>query len=382
VLKQEESTIGGLKVRVFQVSVPVTDGEQARLHTTLYTVADQDIAVEFTCLEDKYDSHRAEFIATARSFQPVEPKRTVATESPTPDQPPDPNAEREKFLDEQKARAKAAGWSWMDSPSRRYLFIYNAEKPFVMELAWRLEAIRDHYEKLYPPSKPIDAVSIVRVCKNEVDYHAYGGPPGTGGYWLAAARELVFFDNKDRDRDTGYAVLMHEGFHQYIYYFYGELAPHSWYNEGHGDYFAGAELLRKGNSGRVLRIKPLTAQGVNRLATIKTALQQGSTIPLRQFFQYTQAEYYARDKVHLCYAEGWSIVYFLREGTRDPKWTAILPSYLDHLLGAFQEAKAAAASPGEIDQEEVHRKAFDRTFGSFTEDDWERLEKAWKAFQP
>src|SRR5262249_39618689 len=189
------------------------------------------------------------------------------------------------------------------------------------------------------------------------------------------ARELVFFDNKDRDRDTGYAVLMHEGFHQYIYYFYGELAPDSWYNEGHGDYFAGAELVRKGNSGRVIKVKPLTAQGVNRLATIKTAMQQGTTIPRREFFQYTQREYYEKYKVHLCYAQGCSIVYFLREGTKDPKWTSILPSYLEHLLAAFEAAKAAAPNPDRVDHEEVHKTAFQETFGSFSEDDWERLEK-------
>jgi len=34
-------------------------------------------------------------------------------------------------------------------------------------------------------------------------------------------------------------VLYHEAFHQYIHYAVGDVAPHSWFNEGHGDYFAG-----------------------------------------------------------------------------------------------------------------------------------------------
>ena len=32
-------------------------------------------------------------------------------------------------------------------------------------------------------------------------------------------------------------MLYHEAFHQFIHYSAGELPPHSWYNEGHGDYF-------------------------------------------------------------------------------------------------------------------------------------------------
>ena len=39
------------------------------------------------------------------------------------------------------------------------------------------------------------------------------------------------------------AVLYHEAFHQFIFYSVGEVAPHSWFNEGHGDYFSGADVV-------------------------------------------------------------------------------------------------------------------------------------------
>src|SRR5262249_43891994 len=158
--------------------------------------------VQMECMEDFVKDHLTEFTAVMRSFHFIEAKKTAATEPTTP-KPKTPNAKLEddpaaqqKFLDEQIKKAEQAGWKTAYSPSKRYLFIYNAEEAFVKELTWRIEAIRDHYEKLYPSTQKIAAVSIVRVCKNLDDYHAYGGPGGTGGYWLSAAHELVFFDNK------------------------------------------------------------------------------------------------------------------------------------------------------------------------------------------
>ncbi|MFO0985304.1 MAG: hypothetical protein U1E76_26835 [Planctomycetota bacterium] len=376
IVKQEDLPFGGLRARAYQANVALGSDAAARLHATAFAVGGQEIVVQFACLEERYDTYRIDFVASTRSFQTIDVAAGAST---------DPEPEHARFLDEQKTRARAAGWEVLESPSGRYLFIFNAEKEFVRELLWRIEAIRDHYERLYPPEQPITAVSIVRVCKNLTDYQAYGGPPGTGGYWLAPAQELVFFDNKDRDRDTGYAVLMHEGFHQYIYYYYGELAPHSWYNEGHGDYFGGAELVRKGNTGRVVRVRPLTAAGIDRLATVKTALQQGTTIPLKDFFHLSQQQYYATDRRQLCYAQGWSIVYFLREGSKstvmEQEWLDILPSYLGNLVAAFRAAKAAAPDATGIDQDAVREQAYQATFGAYTRDDWQRLERAWKTFQ-
>ena len=84
----------------------------------------------------------------------------------------------------------------------------------------------------------------MRVCGDRKEYHEYGGPGGSAGYWNSGSEELVFYDasrSKKIDDDT-VSVLYHEAFHQYIYYSVGNVAPHSWFNEGHGDYYAGADL--------------------------------------------------------------------------------------------------------------------------------------------
>jgi hypothetical protein len=360
-----------------------------RLHITVIKTEQATFVLQLECMEDTYSSHSAEFAAVGKSFHLTEAKKTATTESPSPKPKTptsrledDPNAEQ-KFLDEQIKKAELAGWKTAYSPTKRYLFIYNAEENFARELMWRIETIRDHYEKLYPSTEKISAVSIVRVCKNIEDYHAYGGPQHTGGYWLSAARELVFFDNKNQDRDYSYTVLCHEGFHQYIYYFYDNLAPHDWYNEGNGDYFAGAELARAGSSGKVSKISMV----LERRTSIKEAIQKGTYIPLKQIFQYTHSQYYQPNQIATCYGEGWSIVYFLRDGLKkypkNPKWEAILPNYLKNLQDAAAKirGKSGKDSPrSREDDDEIREEAFKLTFGDWTDDDWKRFEEAWKNF--
>jgi hypothetical protein len=57
---------------------------------------------------------------------------------------------------------------------------------------------------------------------------SYGGPGGSAGYWNWGTQELVFFDDKGGDgRNDTWLVLNHEAFHQFIFYFYGNISPHS-----------------------------------------------------------------------------------------------------------------------------------------------------------
>src|SRR5262249_39730194 len=106
-------------------------------------------------------------------------------------------------------------------------------------------------DKTVAEPAPLDTLelgknSVVRVCKNKEQYVQYGGDQKTGGYFSALEEELVIFDDKqDQGRDYTWGVLNHEGFHQYIHAFFGNLSPHSWYNEGTGDYYFGFEFNLK-----------------------------------------------------------------------------------------------------------------------------------------
>ena len=235
----------------------------------------------------------------------------------------------------------------------------------------------------------------------------YGGPQGTGGYWYYVARELVVFAHPPREFTL--AVLNHEAFHQYIFYFYGQLSPHSWYNEGTGDYYAGAKLTKSnritgfgdapGGIGRMQDIK----EGARLLGEGKKA-SQGAAAPLKSLLKFHQSDYYgsAGYDPGLCYAEGWAVVHFLREGkSLDPKWQRILPDYLTALLQAREaeakeamekaikaaeelEAGSGADLPHDVkewytkvDVEKVQDRAYETTFKDWSDADWEAFQAAW-----
>jgi len=247
--------------------------------------------------------------------------------------------------------ARTPGWWFLETP--RYIFVTDVpekKKPFVKDLGRRLEAMRDQYEKDFPPTKAIHAVSIVRVCKDRKSYADYGGPGGSAGYWYAPGEELVFF--KEGDTDKPLKVLNHEAFHQYIYYACGRLSPHSWYNEGYGDYYAGARLSGR----RVTSIKPFSW----RRDTIRDAIRRGTHIPIKDIIRYSKKQYYANPKV--CYAEGWSIVYFLNKGLpRNHPWQKILPTYFRVLQETKDKKEAVSVAFRDVDLD-----AFEQAWAAFT----------------
>ena len=214
--------------------------------------------------------------------------------------------------------------------------------------------------------------SIVRVCISADDYHSYGGPPSSAGFWNNHTEELVLYDDKavGGRRDT-WSVLNHEAFHQYIYYFYGNLSPHSWYNEGTGDFYSGYKYAKN---------KTFTLEKFDwRDKTIQEAIRGNKPdanppkityCPLAEFVKWTQPEYYGSNKYSLGggenYAQGWSFIYFLRTAKQNhfsgwnTAWDGILDTYFRVL-----------ASSSKLEQ------AVDEAFKGI---DFDTLEAAWKAY--
>jgi hypothetical protein len=257
-------------------------------------------------------------------------------------------------------------WDVIVSPKRNYVILYDRNgkrnDKLAQVVAERIEAIRGQtYEKQFPPAKPVKAVSIVRLCADAFGYHAYGGPPGTAGYWNDDAEELVFFDMDEKksvaDDDT-LGVLYHEAFHQYIYYSVGEVAPHSWFNEGHGDYYAGSQykdgvFTIKPFRWRVARVKnaikrgpcPYEEKTKNGETTFEFDRSSEGYSPLKALTSMSQREYYQYPAIS--YAQGWSLVYFLREIVPKnkeyaAKWGRILDTYFDTLKSEVNKERPVA----------------------------------------
>lgn len=254
---------------------------------------------------------------------------------------------------------------WYVEDTEHYILTSNTNRKMVREVGGDLERIRLLYEEIFPPDQPIEAVSVVRICKDLQDYLNYGGPRGTAGYWYDEAEELVVYDATARTRADTFRTLYHEAFHQYIFYASGEVAPHSWFNEGYGDYFSGSK--RRGR-------KFVVGKFLWRRDRIKQAVRDGTYVPLERFVRMSKNDYYANGAQN--YAQGWAFIYFLNRGTREKAWRRILPTYFDVLKTTYREA-IAAKKPKALAKEESREKAVAAAFAGI---DFERLESAFVAF--
>ncbi len=245
------------------------------------------------------------------------------------------------------------GWSTIRTP--HYLIVYDDDvnkKKIVNRVVREIEALRSQlYEVMFPPDRPIEAISIVRICETREQYRAYGAPAGSGGYWSSYHEELVLFQDKGNKKgaiETAY----HEAFHQYIYYSVGNVAPHSWFNEGHGDFFSGhiykgGKFKRGPDLGRIGSAKDgkqLWKDGWERKRNVPKGATGPEMLHLREWLTWRKRQYYGRNdwnvSIRTNYALGWSFIYFLRT-TRNEEYQRILPRYFDTLKSFVTQARDA-----------------------------------------
>lgn len=330
--------------------VPVTaklyEAEHDRWYLVVgvYTTPTREYAVELLCTRKGKRKYRRLFRRVAKSLEIHTPP------PPTVSAQPGASSARGRALERARRDAqRVPGWWYIES--EHYFLVTNVpkkKKKRLLDLRRRLEAIRKHYEKDFPPAKPIEAVSIVRVCKDRKTYHQYGGPPGTGGYWNPTAEELVIYLRGDKA--FARSVLNHEAFHQYLHYAAGGARPHTWFNEGHADYYGGCEVR-----GNRLIVEP----NAERIDHIRNLCHIGEYVPLKKILRFSQADYY-RDAAR-CYAQGWSLVYFLRQGVPpEHPWARILPTYYRVLCQTGSADKALAAAFRGVDM-----KAFEKAWVRF-----------------
>jgi hypothetical protein len=346
---------------------------------------DADVALVFNGPGEakRWSKYEIEFDKFVRTFRALDVKASEAQV-----------AAGDSLRDKRRAKLQASlattpGWSLLETPS--YFVVSNSDdREFLAELKERLEAIRKFYEVDYPaarvaeiraaapktgdksqdpdpgtdverPKLPAHSLevslemsktSVVRVCANREQYISYGGPPSSAGFWNPGTEELVLFDDKaGGGRADTWAVLNHEAFHQYIFYFYGNIAPHSWYNEGTGDFYSGYRYGRN---------KKFTLEKFDwRDPLIKESLREGRYVPLEQFVRMTKAEYYDQTTIGRNYAQGWSLIYFLRTGKKNnakgwnPQWDSILDTYLTALASTGQIKTAVEQAYAGVDMAEL-----------------------------
>ena len=377
----------------------VDPDEKMRAYAMVYMLhPDCEVAVVFNGPGDKSkwkSKYQKVYSKMAKSFDPIEIEKAEISDEIVGADDSALRAQKRAELTDYVRRTP--GWE-LHETENYFIVSHLNDKKFIKDLKERLEAIRAVYMEDYPPEvaqKARDAraareaadrgeeepelkvgedeqsatavdpmelarTSIVRVCANPDEYHSYGGPPGSAGYWSSYHKELViYWDPSGGGRDT-WLVLNHEAFHQFIYYFYGQLSPHSWYNEGTGDFYSGYKYKNK---------KFTLKEAEWRRATAMEMIKTEEYVPLEEITRYTQSEYYGNNDYGLgggaLYAQGWSFVYFLRTGEKNAKgwnddWNNILKTYLDVL-----------AETSDLDQ------AVDVAFDGV---DWKEMEECWKRY--
>lgn len=282
------------------------------------------------------------------------------------------------------------GWEAYDT--EHFIFVTNTRnKGLIKDILADLELMRLAYIARFPPAPGVDldqVISAVRFCETMADYEAYGGPPGTGGYWNFVDEELVLVDVQTLDKDIlknnpnlknigVLDILYHEAMHQYFFYANGHLAPASWFNEGYGEYFGGAKPNR--HKGEIRKID----RNRFRMAWIKRSQGHGRWPDLRAFLKMSQGEFYGPSSLQN-YAFAWSFCYFLEEQREDPKgnkaWAAIPDNYLKNLREATNRKREELGIDDKNKEwlvawtNELQDAAYEATFAGI---DLAELEKAW-----
>jgi hypothetical protein len=383
------------KLDVVEYTFEGTLGDmEVGLFATLYHLQpDLDVALVFNGPGGRnWKKFERSFKKVCGTLLPLEVEAPVAIAS-------GPMSLRDRKRAELEAEvATQPGWE-LYVTDNYFVISSNEDREFLEELMDRLEAIREVYEETYPPALALELkrvaaaakaaageqgededaegeqededrtvaeradpmelsrTSVVRVCKDSAEYHSYGGPGGSAGYWSPGQRELVIYDDKAvGGRGDTWATLNHEAFHQYIFYFFGNLTPHYWYNEGTGDFYSGYEYKNKR-----FTLKPFDW----RERTIQDMIRQETYVPLKDFVRYDRSQYYDPQTVGQNYSQGWGLVYFLRTGKKGARcwnddWDTILETYLRVLV-----------ETDDLDE------AVDAAFEGV---DWEELEECWKSY--
>jgi hypothetical protein len=386
--KDVKTDDGILKIYDGCIGVPLTNGEVLEVHTLGGAIRNEEyeVGVIYEVPGPEWKKYGPGAMASLKTMEFLGGEDIAAARKDLEDALVGKTGD-ERWLEEIK-RKVGPGWAYLQT--RNYLLVYDkVVKPDRVRLiAVQIEAIRkDVYEVLFPPDRPVTAISVVRVCKDKEQYSAYGGPGGSAGYWNSADQELVFYEDTQAKKDA-LRVLNHEAFHQFIFYSVGSISPHDWFNEGHGDYFAGHNYNQ---SGRFVP-KPFTW----RTSEIKGAIGSKKYIPLKTFVRYSHQQYYG-PLIGQNYAQGWSLIWFLRQ-QRNPEWQNILPTYFSVLKtevskwvdeqieakkkdGSYKDGWKPSDVPGDI-EDAARNRALDAAFppDQWNDARWEKFENAWKKF--
>jgi len=235
-----------------------TDGSKE-----LFTLTDPDNAgrrylmlFEFDMKTDiKKSTKSSPAIASSASFftpkasPDINDKKLVTKKSATiKERSPEYIASRDKVISEIK---NLNGWWYVETEN--YIFAANIKnRKLIDEIQVNLEKCRSVYEKYFEQKEAIQAISVVKSFETRDDFLKYINAPKDYPYismWNNSQEELVISPptwnrSKKDNRERMGRFIMHEAFHQYMFYAAKMVTASPWFNDGFSTLSEGLEFKK------------------------------------------------------------------------------------------------------------------------------------------
>ncbi|MBI1851818.1 MAG: hypothetical protein HYR85_15880 [Planctomycetes bacterium] len=274
-----------------------------------------------------------------------------AQERDTPDPAREAFAAREKRIAEVKTSIRSIP-GWFVLTSANYVIVSDADREFASQAQDELEFIHEEMAKQFPSKRPIDAVFVVRLCKNESDYDRNGGLPGTNCVWIPGSDEMMTYDRRSADVARPFGSLYYGAFLQYVHFACSRLTPDEWFSAGVAECFSSTKRI-----GDRVEFEPKES----RADRIREAAASGDLVPISKLVHYTRPQFLGKH-TDVCVAESWGLVYFTRVTAKNERWRRIVDAYFTAFRDAA-DAELAAKKPDfearAIASEKAQHAAFD-----------------------
>jgi hypothetical protein len=220
---------------------------------------------------------------------------------------------------------------WWFAETTEYIFLSDVRSATGRTLVRKMQTDMPHFReacaKLIPPFEPITDANIVRIFESPEAYKQYVGPAHEWsiGLWSPMQRELVIL-SQGTDHQKTLEIIMHEGFHQFLF-FACSMAPNlPWYNEGHACFFETIQIDRRG-SAKI----PENSRVQHLLSNLNAVAEHIPTLLATSHDSFYQVSDEMRS---LNYTTSWALIYYLRKGApleRINPYKNILNTYLSQL---------------------------------------------------
>jgi hypothetical protein len=302
---------------------------------------------------------RRKFLSYISAVPPGQQKSTVTSSRKFQARREKPGGPRSQAYQDSRDRVTksiANMKDWWFAETEHYILISNAstkQRRTIKDIQVDLGRLRPAFEKLIPPVKPIEAVSVVRIFGEDDQYKEYVGSQyeWSSGLWSASRKELIIRPINEASGQVQHEMLLsatyHESFHQYLFYALDQAATSPWFNEGHACLFEASDIQKRG-----VTIRENTPRYRRVLEFIKN-----DDADLRKMMLLDYQDFYGnsdetRDRN---YSLSWGLIYYLRKGVpldRRSPYANLLDDYVKAVSGKRDPTAATRELFNSVDLKE------------------------------